>query len=214
MTPKKITALMRLYSLLERSTAPWHIACKKGCATCCTTHVTMTTLEGQAILDFLEKAGRALPPELGQGELFTPVITTNGLAMCCMRHEEPPEEEKPDHFNPCLFLENNACTIYPVRPLGCRVMLSQFRCQAEGWAEMEDYWITINQVFLQALEAMDSAGKFGNMSLILKSLDSGKAHNTFLKNQPVPGLMVPPEHQQDIQAVLGELNKILAQGMS
>ncbi|MBI9075006.1 MAG: YkgJ family cysteine cluster protein [Desulfatibacillum sp.] len=211
---KKTTALMRLYSLLERTAAPWPVVCEKGCASCCTTHVTMTTLEGQAILDYLFKAGdKPVPQNQGLGELFRPAITTNGLARCCMERREPPVEQKPDHFNPCPFLEDNACTIYPVRPLGCRVMLSSKRCRAGGYAEMEDYWLTLNQVFLQAVEALDCPGKFGNMSLVLKFLDSGQEEEALLTNEPVPGLMIPREHQEDAGPVLAEINRILAGAM-
>ncbi|ACL04540.1 protein of unknown function UPF0153 [Desulfatibacillum aliphaticivorans] len=210
---KKNTALMRLYSLLDRIIEPWPTACEKGCASCCTTHVTATTLEGRAVLDYLEKENRTLPANLDEGELFSPAVTTNGLARLCMEREEPPEEFKPDHFNPCPFLEDGVCSIYPARPLGCRVMLSASQCKPGGFAEMDDYWLTVNQVFLQALEALDCPGRFGNFSLILQYLAFGQSVENLLNNEPVPGLMIPPEHQQQISAILPELNRILAAAM-
>ncbi len=202
---------MRIFSLFDRVTSPWRNACKKGCSTCCTTHVTMTSLEGETVLMNLDKSGLDLPEGFLSninGE-FVPTITTNGLANCCIQHLEPPEESKSEAPGPCPFLTDNVCPIYEVRPMACRVMFSKNKCRVGGSAEMDKFWITVNQVFLQAVEALDCPGNFGAMAHVIESLRTGSGNN-LLDNIPVPGLMIPNEHRASMAPILDDLNRILS----
>jgi len=58
MLEKKIVALDRIYAAYDRFCATLDVACKKYCAQCCTSNVTLTTLEGHKILDHLIAAGK------------------------------------------------------------------------------------------------------------------------------------------------------------
>ena len=53
MLEKKIAALDRIYAAYDRFCAAQDVACKKYCAHCCTSNVTLTTLEGYKIVDHL-----------------------------------------------------------------------------------------------------------------------------------------------------------------
>ena len=46
---KKLEALNRVYKIYDAYIAAQNLACKAKCAHCCTTNVTMTTLEGYKI---------------------------------------------------------------------------------------------------------------------------------------------------------------------
>ena len=101
------------------------LVCDKGCADCCTQSVTMSSLEGSLILDFAEKNGLeewllerlslAVPEEDGPG------LSMNRFAEACLKQQETGEAGFSSwNFSPCVFLEQDVCTIYEVRPFGCR----------------------------------------------------------------------------------------------
>ena len=56
--------LTTIYALHEKWAAAFPFACGKGCATCCTRSVTMTTLEGELIFDHLSSQQLELLPLL------------------------------------------------------------------------------------------------------------------------------------------------------
>ena len=84
------------------------IACRRGCASCCTQLVTVTAPEAfwvaaqirrkPAVIDAVRAVDR----------------TTHGLSM---------EERLKSHIV-CPLLESDACTIYAARPIGCRGFVS------------------------------------------------------------------------------------------
>ncbi len=86
------------------------IACRKGCATCCTLRVTATAPEVLLIERFLrwtESPGRKL-------NLAKRVEKANQVT-CGLN-----EEQRVQLRRRCPFIEQGACMIYPVRPLACR----------------------------------------------------------------------------------------------
>ena len=222
----RLKALDQLYALYDEFTGGRHIACKQFCADCCTCNVTLTRLEAARIMAALdEKSKHTLRKKLQNPLLsprFIPKITINRLADICTQGGDPPEEEIDPAWGPCPLLENNACPIYDVRPFGCRCMTSFQKCSDTGAADMDDFTLTVNHIFLQTIEHMDKNGYFGNLSDVLADMladaptdptsapeDSAGPHSPCLiRNSPLRALLIPPEHREKIQPTLVALRAI------
>ncbi|MBU2489776.1 MAG: YkgJ family cysteine cluster protein [Proteobacteria bacterium] len=214
--------LERLYDLHDRAVAEFPRACGAGCAACCTDQVTLTSLEARRLLAHVEETGDpglkqslAGLPETGG---FFPAVTENGLAALCLARQEPPEEVRAPNPGPCPFLSlEGRCPVYVARPLACRVMLSRTRCAPGTEAEMDPFLLTVNQVFLQAVEHADAAGWSGPLAVVLRTLARGQAPPGppppgLLANRPIPGLLILPEHRERIRPTLADLERILQGG--
>jgi Fe-S-cluster containining protein len=84
-------------------------ACARGCSACCYQQVTVLAPEVIRIIDFLkssflDEARKQLIDRLKNLDLATRGLSATGRAKI-------PKS--------CAFLENNECTIYPVRPMSC-----------------------------------------------------------------------------------------------
>jgi hypothetical protein len=148
---------------------------------------------------------------------FKPQITTNRLADLCMKGDDPPEEEKKHSNKSCPVLKDNLCPIYEVRPFGCRCFISKHDCSKAGYAEVDPFAMTINTLFMQFVEHIDSMGFSGNFADVLLLMASKENHVYYkmnILNHPgadlVPNLkikvlMVPPEHRMKVKPVLDAL---------
>lgn len=210
--------LATVYSVYDQWMAGTSFACKKGCSSCCTRSVTLTGLEGELLIDHLQRtnksekleqiktAGRPIP---------APAWTTNQFAGACLNETELPGEETAWCFEPCLFLEDGCCEIYEVRPFACRSFASRIPCDTQGTAELEPLSVTLNTVVLQILEQVEymRGGIWGNMNHLLPYLWETNATRTgnsradqgqgaeargLLPARPLPGFLIPPEEQQAI----------------
>ncbi|MDH5298017.1 MAG: YkgJ family cysteine cluster protein, partial [Desulfobulbaceae bacterium] len=223
--------LSRVYEIHEEWLYSFTWACHEGCASCCTQSVTMTTLEGQRMVEFLADHGRlgelaALasapsPPE-------TVPLTFNGFARHCLAGEEPAEPTSTDwDFTPCPFLADNRCTVYPARPMGCRAFVSKSDCGRTGSAEVEPLVITINTIFLQFIEHLDQRGYWGRMIDILAELDPQKeqpkmpgmaktpqeaAKGALRVAEPLEGFLVPPEEQTAVEPLFQRIMACVVEG--
>jgi Fe-S-cluster containining protein len=220
----KLNALSGVYDLYDSFSAQFSFACVRGCCACCTQNVTITSLEGYRIVQHLIATKQSdlfqrLQPTTSQ-ERFRPALTTNQIAALCMRHEDPPEERVDWPQTPCPFLSNRECLIYLERPFGCRCFSSTEKCDLTGQAAVDPFVFTVNMMFMQSIEDIDRAGQFGNMTDVLLSLKSEvdrKQYEThpnlhrapgLCVNHRIPGLLIPPEHQERIQPLLERLRKI------
>lgn len=151
---------------------------------------------------------------------FHPQVTINQLAQLCALDEEIPEEAIDPHSGPCPLLVDNTCPVYDVRPLGCRTMVSKTMCADTGAAEMPDFVLTVSNVFLQYVEAIDHQGLSGNLIDVLLHLSSDAGDfvdirnlrhrpSHLLPNHPIPVLMIPPEHRQRMQPLLEAIQKVI-----
>ena len=211
-------ALGRIYALYESQLANEQLACRKFCSTCCTRNVTVTSAEGKGIIAYLKQTNntgllKRAAPVLEQ-QRYLPRITINGMAAYCLAGLEPPEEQIDPAGSPCPFLEQNACSIYPVRPFACRCLISFVPCRNLGYAEVSEFLLTVNNLFLQIIEHADAGGRFGNLSDMLLFLNRGSDSpvQTLIYNRPAPALMVPPEHRSRAKPIITALQKILPQG--
>ena len=226
----RLKALDQLYAVYDQLTGGRPIACKQFCADCCTCNVTLTRLEAARIIAALdEKTKQAIREKLTKPSAtprFIPKITINRLADICMRGGDPPEEEIDPAWGPCPLLENNACPIYDVRPFGCRCMTSFQKCSDTGAADIDDFTLTVNHIFLQTIEHMDKNGYFGNLSDVLadvladasaggltdeaavQEINTGPNPPFLIRNFPLSTLLIPPEQREKIQPILTALRAI------
>lgn len=213
------SALSKIYRLYDDYMDHFSLACRRYCADCCTTGVTLTSLEGRFIYDFLDTEKRADLYERmlshADAPRFQPAMSTNRFAQLCARHLDPPEERFPAEAGVCPLLEKESCTIYRVRPFGCRCMISTTSCRQSGRAVIDAFMLTVNTLFLQVIEHLDRSGYFGNFIDVMIRLTPGgqvsPADTITVPNQPAAVLMVPPEHQGKVRPLLDALNHILAE---
>ena len=223
---KKLSALDRIYARYDEYAREIEVACQKYCAHCCTCNVTLTSLEAVNILRGLSDNERAavrqtLAPRLEKNR-YHPGITINQMAALCASGDDPPEADNDPDWGACPLLEADACPIYPVRPFGCRCLLSIHKCGDAGYAEIDEYTISVNYVVSQFIEHLDQNGATGNLSDILLATapETGKVNPTLpsaksvchvIKNRPIPMLLVPPAHQRDIASIVNDLHAIVAE---
>jgi Fe-S-cluster containining protein len=219
----KLAALDQIYEIYDHFVSELDLACRKSCAHCCTTGVTLTTVEGYKIIQQLEaeEAERwiAKIAQAVKKPHFQLKITTNQLANLCAEGIEPPAEESTD-WNPCPFLTDSQCPIYAVRPYGCRCLVSRHDCGKQGYADLDDFVVSVNTVFLQFIEHLDADGCTGNLLDMLgvmaveenrQSYADGKLECLsagLIANLPIKVLMIPPEHRTRIQPILQSLRAI------
>ncbi|MCB2146254.1 MAG: hypothetical protein KQI81_07240 [Deltaproteobacteria bacterium] len=220
----KLTLLERMVDIYDRFAGEFDLACEKYCAHCCTANVTMTTLEGYRILNHLEKTGETRYLEMiarqAHPDRFLPRISINRMADICARDGDPPDEPLNPDAGPCPVLADDTCPLYPVRPFGCRCMVSARNCGRTGFADMDPFILTVNDVFLQHLEHIDAQGYTGNFVDVMQFLDLnenrqnyaagrlGAAPDGLVANQPVFVLMIPPEHRERIQPLLMQIRSL------
>ncbi len=218
---QKLAILKSIYRHYDEFTGGLNLACQKYCAACCTPDVTMTTLEGYLIADFLISNNRQdLFGHIQKGisgNRFKPRTTTNKLALLCAKGEDPPEEPRTDSGKRCTLLTDAMCPIYTVRPFGCRCFISGKVCSQAGYAEVDPFIITVNTIFLQVIEHIDAMGFSGNFADIMllmakkENRDRYKKNalqhlkDDFISNIPIEMLMVPPEHRDKVKPVFAAL---------
>jgi Fe-S-cluster containining protein len=215
--PRRLKMLQEIYRIHEAFLGEFDTVCRKACAHCCTQNVTSTSLEVRLILNHWETVsqpdGLGLVQTIGDSPRFQPRMTLNQLADRCAKGMDIPEESTDPAADACPFLRENVCRIYEVRPFGCRAMVSQTDCADTGEARMPDYVLTVNNVFLQNIEALDESGVQGNLIDVLlfsASRRTSTPEPRVIRNHPLSVLMVPPEHRHRIRLLLDALSRASA----
>lgn len=220
----KLGALAKIYALYDTFAGSDPVACRKRCVTCCTTDVTVTTLEALHLWQGMDPGERkALRQRLmGTVDLkrYRPAVTTNRLAEICAAGNDPPEEERSGSAQECPLLASELCSIYPLRPFHCRCMVSQQCCDQSGAATMPSFTMTVNSVFLQVIEHLDTPGCSGNLLDVLPLISKPEGRRDYeegalacgpaglMANRSLKILMVPPAHRGRIGPVLHALQSI------
>ncbi|MFO7665158.1 MAG: YkgJ family cysteine cluster protein [Desulfobacterales bacterium] len=219
----KLRVLEKIYKIYDEFSSGLNVACKKNCCLCCTENVTITTLEGfKVVEEILEKDKAELFSRIKESEEragFQPRITINEMAHICMEGRELPEEEITPGGK-CPLLNDNECSVYEYRPFGCRCFISTVNCAENGSAVVDDFVVTVNNIFMQVIEHVDSGRFSGNLSDVLRflesaenreNLSSGKIRNPpsgLIKNHPLKILMIPPEHREKTGPIVDALKKL------
>ena len=213
--PKK-QLLHAVYDVYSSWVERFALACKKGCAACCTQSVTMTSMEGEMIFDFVKREGRGkwlleklTPTCPGKSKA---AMSMNHFARACLNHQEVCGDNVGIwDFTPCIFLVEKTCSIYEVRPFGCRSFGSFVKCGSGRAAEMAPIHLTVNTVFTQIIEHISSDGGYwSTMNDILYSLaDSNNPDGKIylLSAQPVPGFLLEPHEKQTVKILLKQLGE-------
>ncbi len=220
----KLEALNRVYEIYNAFSSTLDLACKEKCAHCCTTNLAMTTLEGYKIVDDLIATGQldVIDRLKGTEEMprFQPLLTTNRMAELCAADAKVPQEDTADEWQDCSLLTDSLCTIYDLRPFGCRCFVSRRNCGDTGYADIDDFTASVNTVFLQVIEHLDSEGCSGNLIDLLQIMASEDNRRAYEKgelncedsglivNWELKVLMIPPEHRPKIEPILQQLREI------
>ena len=95
-----------VYSEMDKYEIEKPVSCTSGCSFCCYLHVTVSQLEIVPIIDYCNK---------------------NNIDIDISVLEKQEHANNVDEFatipykdRKCVFLKDNKCSIYPVRPLACR----------------------------------------------------------------------------------------------
>ncbi|MCK4469964.1 MAG: YkgJ family cysteine cluster protein, partial [Desulfobacterales bacterium] len=134
---KKLDVLDRIYRIYDDFARNLDVACKRYCDSCCTRNVTLTTLEGYRIVDFLISDGKTdlfnnIREDLRKGR-FQPIITTNRLAELSIAEKDIPDENSHYFQGECPILTDRQCPVYKARPFGCRCFVSKHSCREKGY---------------------------------------------------------------------------------
>ncbi len=212
----RLDALETLFYLHQEAVARYDWACGEKCASCCTCNVVLTGLEARFLLDRLSRKRKEKVSEMIRARFpskrYLPKVTTNGFARLCRTQEEGPEEENDPSWGACPLLDGDLCSVYEVRPFGCRALLSRTCCHRSGYAGVPPLVLTLNQVFLQVIEQLDQDGVSGNLSDMLGRMLSGRPAEPdgfFVRNEKIPCLMIPHEHRKELQPLLHRLSEVL-----
>ncbi|MDY6903176.1 MAG: YkgJ family cysteine cluster protein [Thermodesulfobacteriota bacterium] len=197
--------------------------CKKGCDTCCTVNVTVTSLEAFRMAEYLQGQERtdliAAVRSAVNGKRFHPGLTLNAIADICNQGKEPPEEVMDPSWGQCPLLKDQICSIYEVRPFSCRCMVSTSDCRNEGYARTDEFTVTVNNVMMQYIEHIDQTGFTGNMLDMILYMEEQNIRNTYsageqlpppargVANKPVSVLLASPRDRQHLSPILQRLNK-------
>ncbi len=219
--------LKKIYSLYDEAMedAGEDMVCREKCSACCTCNVTLTSLEANFLIgslnmekkkDLQDRIKKKFPLKR-----YIPKMTTNRFARLCMENAGIPEEENDPASGVCPLLENDLCTVYEARPFGCRALVSDIHCSREGYARVPPLVLTINTLFLQVIEHLDQNGFSGNLSDMPEAVSPGKGlfykadsfnnmykEKLFVRNEKIPMLMVPPEHQRKLRVLIGKLSNL------
>jgi Fe-S-cluster containining protein len=206
--------LLTIYGVYAEWVRRFPLACRKGCDACCTQSVTMTSLEGEVILDGIRELNREawLAEKLAQTTPIKsrPLMTTNHFAEACLKQLDVDSHMLCSwDFNPCIFLEDSSCSIYELRPFGCRSFGSFIRCRPEESAEIAPIHLTVNTVFCQIIEHLSSDnGYWSSMTDILQSLaeiEPRRSEKYLLPARPIPGLLLEPQEVRVVRSLLKRL---------
>lgn len=221
---RKLKALDRIYAVYDEFVRTQAIACKMHCHECCTTHVTLTTLEAFKIYATMPSGERQkLFSRIQQAvdlQRFRPTTTTNALAELCAADGDLSVEPDEASRAKCPLLAEELCSIYALRPFNCRCFISRTSCLESGYADMDEALLAVNTLFLQTVEHVDADGCSGNLLDVLEVLGNdekraayaaGRLHcsgNGLIANRPMKVLMVPPEYRQRVEPILQRLRAI------
>lgn len=219
MEPVKEKVLLGIYEEFEK----WgdeDVACKKGCAACCTQNVIMTAVEGDLIHRFIREQGKMewFAARLQEKTATRrPEMTTNGFAKSCFNGEDV----DPDSYGSseqCPFLEENCCAIYEVRPFSCRCFASTATCSPELPAVIADSYLSASTAVMQIIEHLGQGEYWGNMLDVLLALSdlpenrkyaellpasaSDQGRVQLVQALPLPGFLLMEEEMKIVEPLL------------
>jgi Fe-S-cluster containining protein len=116
----------------ELGEAGYAISCRRGCSECCSQLVPMSIFEAESIAEHLRSLPEERQKELAErfhqalSKLSAAGLIDRMVAEGLQADSKEFQQLVFDYFYqriPCPFLEDHACSIYPVRPFACREYL-------------------------------------------------------------------------------------------
>jgi Fe-S-cluster containining protein len=111
------------------------VACGAKCAYCCRQLVCCTTLEMELIVDHLRAIPRPRRREIvrvAKKKAIDFYTKNSGWMNNALKWEDVAGMlRRKLHLVPCIFLKNGNCSIYPVRPVDCRIAKTAKPCGHE-----------------------------------------------------------------------------------
>lgn len=196
------------------------LACREGCATCCTQNVLITALEGEMIHRYIQKESKMewFASKFQEKSVTRrPEYTTNGFAASCLAGEDV-EPESYGNYEQCPFLEESCCSIYKVRPFSCRCFISTEKCRSGVPANIGEQYLSAAAAVMQIIEHLGQGEFMGNMLDVLLALcgipenrkyfdllpasmsDQGLAN--VVKALPLPGFLLLEEEMATVGPLL------------
>ena len=198
-------------------------ACCKGCSTCCTQNVTITALEGEDILRYILAKGMVdqfATALLQASNISRPKYTTNDFAKACLDNRDV-DPEITTNKDSCPFLQDNICTIYPVRPFSCRLFVSSATCSPATPAQVADDHLEASTAVTQIIEHLGQKEYWGNMlDVLMAMLDiseyreiADKLNQTLIMQarmrtltaKPLPGFLLSEEEGPNVAELLEKI---------
>ncbi|MCK4467563.1 MAG: hypothetical protein KAU60_04345, partial [Desulfobacterales bacterium] len=145
------------------------------------------------------------------------------LAELSLAEKDIPDENSHYFQGECPILTDRQCPVYKARPFGCRCFVSKHSCREKGYAEVDEFILSVNNIFLQYIEHIDLQGCSGNLTDVLLYFESSEARgnyregllncakNNLISNRSIPALMIPPEHRLKIQPILQAILSAVSQ---
>ena len=217
----KEAILATIYSRFADWTSEMQFICGAGCATCCTTNVTVTALEGRRILKYCHQRNKLtwlLELLTRQHPLEAPQQTPNEFVAAVLNEQtvKPPSRYSGER---CLFLDNDICTIYPIRPFSCRCFASTTLCSEHDVATVTDSYLYGSTAAMQIIEHLGQFDSWGYMSdILLQQADTVKypeiidfpkipeqleqSLSRLRTAQPIPGFILPEDDESDVALLL------------
>lgn len=90
------------------------IDCKKACHWCCTQAVFINPREAQYIFEYLKSNFEAKELAVFKSKISSKDLNTKAMSL----------KNILIHKDDCPFLKEKTCSVYPVRPMACRIYLS------------------------------------------------------------------------------------------
>jgi Fe-S-cluster containining protein len=94
------------------------ISCSRGCSYCCSRIVVCSRIEGLALSDYLYGYSGL------DAERLSAAVAEHAVSIADFIDRRSAENDHTaiwfNKNNPCPFLDNNICSVYPARPLSCR----------------------------------------------------------------------------------------------
>ena len=212
--------LFTIYDIFDQWNRDLDKVCEKGCSGCCTQNVTITAVEGEAILHFIlaEDMVSWLAEKLNCPQThYASKMTTNDFAAACLAGKDV-EHETLHSSTVCPFLEQNMCSIYPVRPFSCRLFISQKTCSAMRPALVSDFYLEAATAVTQIVEHLGQNEYWGNMLDVLPALLDMSAFKEIAEHlntthviqarlrtrtaKPLPGFLISKDHQSVVSPLL------------
>ncbi len=215
----------RILEIIYAEFATWsadqNFCCQEKCSTCCTNNVTITALEAENIIEYCAENNLSpwLLDKLNAEENTKPdkvLQTTNEYIFDILQGQDTPQANL-NESGQCPFLENSSCGIYPARPFNCRCFASESVCQRGGSASVAEHYMHGSTIAIQIIEHLGQFDNWGFMVDVLQAKILAKKYATVFPSnsllfklpshklrqaQPIPGFIIPPEHEKKIMGLL------------